>query len=42
MNESLEWAERQPPDDEFARLHAARARHDLAHGEWITKRQATR
>jgi len=37
--ESLEWAERQPPDDGFARLHAARARHYLAHGDWVTKAQ---
>jgi predicted nucleotidyltransferase len=40
MQESLEWAERQPPDDEFARLHAARARHFLARGEWIEKKPA--
>jgi predicted nucleotidyltransferase len=40
MKESLRWAEQQPPNDEFARLHAARARHYLACGEWITKNEA--
>jgi len=36
VEESLAWsAER--PELEFARLNAARARHYLAHGEWISK-----
>ena len=38
--ESLAWSSRQPPGDEFARLNAARARHYLEHGEWITKEEA--
>jgi predicted nucleotidyltransferase len=38
--ESLAWAESRPASDEFARLHAARARHYLEHGEWISKREA--
>lgn len=42
MRASLAWAERQPPRDEFARLHAARARHYLEHGEWISKEEAAR
>jgi predicted nucleotidyltransferase len=42
MRESLEWARRQPEDDEFARLHAIRARHYLDHGDWITKEEAAR
>jgi predicted nucleotidyltransferase len=37
---SLDWASRQGPDDEFARQQAARARHYLEHGEWITKKEA--
>jgi predicted nucleotidyltransferase len=40
--ESLEWSARQPADDEFARLNAARARHYLEHGDWITKEEAGR
>ena len=40
MRESLAWAERQPPEDEFARLHAIRARRYLEHGEWMSKAQA--
>ena len=40
MKESLDWARRRAPDDEFARLHAERARHYLAHGTWITKKEA--
>jgi predicted nucleotidyltransferase len=40
MEESLDWATRQALDDEFARLHAERARHYLAHGTWITKKEA--
>jgi Nucleotidyltransferase domain len=38
--ESLEWSARQAADDEFARVNAARARHYLEHGEWITKEEA--
>jgi hypothetical protein len=38
--ESLEWSARQPPDDDFARLNATRARHYLEHGEWISKKEA--
>jgi predicted nucleotidyltransferase len=41
MQESLEWAERQPPGNEFSRLQAARASHFLETGEWITKREAS-
>ena len=37
MEESLAWAERQPPDDDFARVHAVRARYYLEQGEWIGK-----
>jgi predicted nucleotidyltransferase len=37
---SLDWANRQGPDDEFALQQAARARHYLEHGEWITKKEA--
>jgi predicted nucleotidyltransferase len=40
MQESLAWSERQPADDSFAHAHAARARHYLEHGEWITKKEA--
>jgi predicted nucleotidyltransferase len=40
MRESLAWSERQPPDDEFARVNAFRARHYLEHGEWIPKSRA--
>ena len=40
MRESLAWSERQPPDDQFARLNAIRARHYLEHGEWMSKAQA--
>jgi hypothetical protein len=38
--ESLEWSTHQPLDNEFALLNAARARHYLEHGEWITKEEA--
>ena len=38
--ESLAWSARQPDDDEFARLNAARTRHYLAQGEWISKAEA--
>jgi predicted nucleotidyltransferase len=38
MKESLDWAERQAPENEFARLHAVRARHFLEHGDWLPKR----
>ena len=40
MVESLSWSSRQPEDDQFARLNAARARHYLDYGEWITKEEA--
>jgi Nucleotidyltransferase domain len=40
MQESLAWAERQAPHNEFARSQATRARHYLAHGEWISKKEA--
>jgi predicted nucleotidyltransferase len=39
--ESLAWSERRPAGDEFGRLNAARARHYLVHGEWISKAEAT-
>jgi predicted nucleotidyltransferase len=38
---SLAWSE-EWPDLEFARLNAARARHYLEHGEWLSKEQAKR
>ncbi len=38
--ESLAWSGRQPPQDEFARVNAERARHYLEHGEWIAKEEA--
>ena len=38
VRESLEWSERR--GDHFARVHAARARHYLEHGEWISKAEA--
>jgi predicted nucleotidyltransferase len=41
VQESLEWALRQPPEDEFARGHVVRSRHYLEHGEWITKQEAS-
>jgi hypothetical protein len=34
--EAVAWSERR--DDEFARVTAARARHYLEHGEWLSKR----
>jgi len=40
--ESLAWSARQAPGDEFVRLNATRARHYLAHGEWISKAEARR
>jgi predicted nucleotidyltransferase len=40
MQASLDWAGRQGAEDEFARLQAARVRHYLEHGEWITKKEA--
>jgi predicted nucleotidyltransferase len=40
VQDSLDWAHRQPPEDEFARGHQIRARHYLEHGEWITKKEA--
>jgi predicted nucleotidyltransferase len=38
--ESLAWSARQPTDDDFAGVNAARARHYLEHGTWISKREA--
>jgi len=38
---SLAWSE-EWPDLEFARLNAARARHYLEHGEWLSKQEAGR
>ena len=38
---SLAWSEEQP-DLEFARLNAARARHYLEHGEWLSKQEVKR
>jgi len=35
VRESLQWAEAR--DDEFARVTAARSRHYLEHGEWMSK-----
>jgi streptomycin 3"-adenylyltransferase len=40
--QSLAWSARQPAHDEFAGLNAARARHYLDHGEWISKKEARR
>jgi predicted nucleotidyltransferase len=40
MEESLAWSLRRPANDEFARVNAARARHYLEHGEWMTKEEA--
>jgi predicted nucleotidyltransferase len=36
---SLAWSEERP-ELEFARLNAARARHYLEHGEWLSKKEA--
>ena len=38
---SLAWS-KEWPDLEFARLNAARARHYLEHGEWLSKQEANR
>ena len=38
---SLAWSE-EWPELEFARLNAARARHYLEHGEWLSKQEASR
>jgi predicted nucleotidyltransferase len=38
---SLAWSEERP-DLEFARLNAARARHYLEHGEWLSKQEVKR
>jgi predicted nucleotidyltransferase len=38
---SLAWSE-ESPELEFARLNAARARHYLEHGEWLSKEEASR
>lgn len=40
MRESLAWAEHEPADNAFARLHAVRARRYLEDGVWISKAQA--
>ena len=40
MQASLDWTGRQPPENAFARAHAARARHYLERGEWISKKEA--
>jgi predicted nucleotidyltransferase len=37
----LDWSLRQPADEELTHRHAARARHYLEHGEWITKKEAS-
>ncbi len=37
----LDWSLRQPADEEFTHRHAARARHYLEHGDWITKKEAS-
>jgi predicted nucleotidyltransferase len=42
VEESLAWSLRQPPENEFAPLQAARARHYLEHGDWIGKEEAKR
>ena len=38
---SLAWSE-EFPELEFARLNAARARHYLEHGEWLSKQEVKR
>src|SRR2546430_648238 len=38
---SLAWSEERP-DPEFPRLNAARARHYLEHGEWLSKQEVKR
>lgn len=38
--QSIAWSEAQPPDDEFARLNAIRARHYLETREWLAKKDA--
>jgi predicted nucleotidyltransferase len=40
LRASIAWSERQPPDDEFARLNLIRSRHKLERDEWISKSQA--
>jgi predicted nucleotidyltransferase len=40
MQASLDWTGRQPAENGFALAHAARARHYLEHGDWITKKEA--
>jgi predicted nucleotidyltransferase len=37
---SLAWSD-EWPDLEFARLNAARARHYLEHGEWLSKKESS-
>jgi Nucleotidyltransferase domain len=38
--QSIAWSEAQPPEDDFARLNAIRARHYLETGEWLAKEDA--
>ena len=40
MRESLAWAEQAPAENEFARLHAIRARRYLEDGVWMSKAEA--
>ena len=40
MRESLAWAEQAAAENEFARLHAVRARHYLEDGVWMSKSEA--
>jgi hypothetical protein len=38
VEQSLAWSA-EHPDSEFSRLNAARSRHYLEHGQWISKRE---
>ncbi len=38
--QSIAWSQAQPTDDQFARVNAARARHYLETGEWLSKADA--
>jgi Nucleotidyltransferase domain len=42
LHEAIAWSERQPLENEFARVNAIRARHYLDHGEWMSKPDASR
>jgi hypothetical protein len=42
LAQSIAWSEGQPPEDDYARLTAIRSRHYLEHGEWLSKREASR